>query len=134
MVLEYDRGCEVGKVTHREAIAKVADKKGILRDKTVFLKKEGKSSRVIGSFNTREDGFMQVGTDARGWACVQEWQEIEKRGRKGFRVSCGKSRRTHGAACHHRTCICGLWTHYGCRGSLCYLLGCSSFDRIGCCL
>jgi len=30
MILEDNRGSEVRKVTHREAIAKVADKKGIL--------------------------------------------------------------------------------------------------------
>lgn len=59
MVLEDDRRCKMGKITHREAIAKVADKKGILQDKVVFLKKKGKSGGVIWCFDMREDGFMK---------------------------------------------------------------------------
>jgi hypothetical protein len=112
VVLEDDGRCEVGKVAHGEAIVKVVDEKGILLDKIVFLKKEGESSRVIGSFNMREDRFMQVRTDTRSWACMQEWQEIKRRRSGGgggeVKFSCNRSRRMCGAAYRHRKCTCGL--------------------------
>jgi hypothetical protein len=82
MVLEDDRRCEMGKNTHREAITKVADEEGILRDKVVFLKKRSNGSGVIWCFDTREDGFMQVRADTGGRACTHEGQEIERGGRR----------------------------------------------------
>lgn len=53
MVLEDDRRCEMREFLHREAIAEIPDKKGVLGDEVMLLKKKGECSRVVRSFNMR---------------------------------------------------------------------------------
>ena len=52
----------------------------------MFLKKKDKGGRIIGCFIVGEDGFMQVGVEKWGWACMQEGQEIKRWGSGGDQV------------------------------------------------